>query len=412
MKRKPPILIRVTRFLLGYKLTPIGRVAVLGITTSAIGGVTVEIPIYQIFCGLVCLFGVIEATGMLLRPKLEVSAWMPSKVTAGDAVTGYVTVVNRGYFPAYDVMCTFLGLPESLRQVDGDRVIRTIPSGEQAVLPYTIEANERGKFDLPAGLVHSTFPFNILRFGKWKTGEQELLVLPSFSPLEHLGLPFTRKLQGSGVIVDVRPGDSPEFIGNRDYISGEPVRRLDFKAWARIGRPVVREFQDEVTTNIGVVLDTHLPHKSWWSRKRQLRQLDAAVNLTAAIAHQIDQRSIVIETFLAGADLFLFPPSSTTTHFESLLDVLAEVEEIRNDPLPSMSPILSDSLQSVAVTICILLSWSESRMQFIKEIVASGSAVKVIVVANAAEVSLGLDHPEDVMVLDPDDILSGAVLSL
>ena len=59
MKRRVPLILRMAKFLMGFKLTPIGRIAVVGIFVSAVGGITVDIPIYQIFCALVCLFGTI-----------------------------------------------------------------------------------------------------------------------------------------------------------------------------------------------------------------------------------------------------------------------------------------------------------------------------------------------------------------
>ncbi|MBT5017586.1 MAG: DUF58 domain-containing protein [Planctomicrobium sp.] len=240
MKKQVPFLIKYTRFLAGFKLTPMGRVAVIGIFTSAIGGVTIEIPIYQIFCGFVCLFGIVEATGILLRPKLEVSAWLPEKVTAGESVTGYVTIKNLGWLPACDIMCALFGMPKGVKHVDADRSIRTIPSSQQATLPLTIQAEHRGDYVLPEARIHSTFPFNLMRFGKARTPEREIRVLPKFAPLEKLELPFSHKQLGGEFTLDARVGNSPEFMGNRDYIPGEPIRKLDFKAWARVGRPVVR----------------------------------------------------------------------------------------------------------------------------------------------------------------------------
>ncbi len=411
MKRRTSLMVRLTRFLVGFKMTPLGRVAVLGIFLSAMGGVTVEIPIYQIFCGWVCLFGVVETTGMLLRPKLELKTWFPDKVTEGESVTGYVTVTNTGLLPACDIMCAMLGLPSGLKHLDGDYSIPSISRGGHATLPITIQASKRGEYVLPAARIHSTFPFNLMRFGKSRTDEWELRVLPAFSPLEQFEIPFSHKTQAGGTSVEVRVGNSPEYIGNRDYTPGEPVRRLDFKAWARVGRPVVREYQDEFNSQVAIFLETHRQPR-WRRRKKDLLRLEAAVSLTAAIAHQMDQRDASIEVFLAGADLFLFQPSAGTTRFESVLDVLSETELMGSSSLSQLSPVISESLEEVAIVFCVFIDWDETREQFVREIVETGCAVRVFLVSETElNIPVALNESEFTL-LAPQEVLQGEVREL
>lgn len=411
MKRRVPMTVQMAKFVVGFKLTPIGRVAVLGIFLSAIGGVTVEIPIYQIFSGLICLFGIIEATGILLRPKLTVDAWLPEKVTAGESVTGYITIINHGWLPACDIMCAFFGMPRELRHTDPDLSVRYIPSGEQARLPFTIEATTRGDYLLPEGRIHSTFPFNLMRFGKAKVPERELRVLPTFFPLEILELPISRKSHIGEMAIDSRLGDSPEYVGNRDYVSGEPVRRLDFKAWARVGRPVVREYQDEFNSDVAILLDTFLPAR-WWTPQDHRRRLEAAVSLTAAIAHYLDHQDATIQVFLAAADLYFFQPSAATSHFHSVLDILSDVTLVQHDSIPQMLPTVTESLETVAIVICILTTWNESRDVLIRQIVESGCAVRIFIVADPRQESLLPGESEHFSTLSPKAILQGEVREL
>lgn len=411
MKRRTPLMVRLGKFLLGYKLTPIGRIAVLGIFVSAIGAVTIEIPIYQFFCGLICLFGLIEAVGMLLRPNLEVSSWMPERVTAGESVTGYITVKNRGRLPTCDVMCAMLGMPRHLKHLDADRSIRLIPSQETDTLPFSIRAKARGTFQLPTARVHSTFPFNLMRFGKAQIPGTELRVLPRFHPLERLELPFSRKTHVGGISVEARLGESAEYVGNREYVPGEPVRRLDFRAWARVGKPVVREFQDEFSAEIALVLDTYGPSR-FWSQRRQREAFEAAISFTAAIAHHIDQRGMIVETFLAGPDLYLFQPNAASTHFESILDVLSEVELTRDDPLLRVLPTLATTLDSIAIVLCVFVNWDQDREQFVRELIDNGCAVRVLVISEEPVVGISDVHDEVVTILRPTQIMDAEVVEL
>ena len=398
MKRQQPFLIRLFKYLAFFKITPVGQIAVLAISLSTIGVVTIEIPIYQFFCGIVCLFGVIELTGILMRPNIEVRGWLPDRVTVGESVTGLITVRNRGWLPACDVMCAIFGLPGGLQHTDADRSIRSIARGETAKLPFTIRATRRGEYLLPELRIHSTFPFNLMRFGPANVPQLELLVVPAFEPLSSFQLPFSRKFQVGGVTAETHFGQSTEFVGNRDYVTGEPARRLDFKAWARVGRPVVREFQDEVTADVILVLDNF--QSPSWKRWQGSRQLDCAVALTAAIAHSLEEQDATVAAFAAGSDLFIFQPAMSTPHNEAILQILASVEPSRYDSFLQLSEAMTGPLETAAVVICVFLTWDPVREQFVREVYDAGIGVRTMLVSGTIPNELLPDEIE-ITLIDP-----------
>src|SRR6202008_1442681 len=108
-----------------------------------------------------------------------------------------------------------------------------------------------------------------------------ITVVPAFQTIRHFELPVSRRYQPGGVMMSSGLGHSPEYVGNREYTPGEPARRLDFKAWARTGKPVVREYQEEYYSRIALVLDTFVPGR--FRRGQEHPQFEAAVSLTAAI---------------------------------------------------------------------------------------------------------------------------------
>ena len=56
-----------------------------------------------------------------------------------------------------------------------------------------------------------------------------------------------------------RAGDSSEYLGSRDYQPGMRVRRWDYRSWARLGRPVVREYEEPQRKSIVLIVDTLVP---------------------------------------------------------------------------------------------------------------------------------------------------------
>ena len=59
-----------------------------------------------------------------------------------------------------------------------------------------------------------------------------------------------------GVSLAASVGDSEEFIGLRDYRPGDPLQKVHWKSFARTGKPIVREFQDEFFERHALILDT------------------------------------------------------------------------------------------------------------------------------------------------------------
>jgi uncharacterized protein (DUF58 family) len=53
------------------------------------------------------------------------------------------------------------------------------------------------------------------------------------------------KYQQGGVALASNVGQSDEFVALRDYRQGDPLRHIHWRSWARAGKPVVKEFEDE-----------------------------------------------------------------------------------------------------------------------------------------------------------------------
>ena len=75
--------------------------------------------------------------------------------------------------------------------------------------------------------------------------------------LEQLAL-ISRQVRvgrGSGERRSARRGSSLEFADYRDYTPGDDLRRLDWKVFARLGRPFIKLFEEEEDQTVHLVLD-------------------------------------------------------------------------------------------------------------------------------------------------------------
>lgn len=413
--QRPSSLYGAAQYLWVFKLTPSGRVLVGAILLTALGAVTTQLPLYLLFAALLALLGVSELTGLAFKPVLRVEGQAPEQTSAGQPVTTHVTLTNRSRWrPALDVMVNLFGLPEGIEHLNADASLVCLRPGESAALPITLRAEQRGVYPLPPIRAVSTFPFNLVRVGGGRTEAGRLVVLPAFHSLEELDVPVSHRYQPRGLTLTHGVGESLEFVGNREYVPGEPARRIDAKAWGRIGKPVVKEFHDEYVCRIALILDTHVPSR-WVRRPQDRRRLEAAVSLMAAISERLNFHEHVIDLFAAGPELYVFRTLGGTTHFENVLEILAGVDACPRNPFEQISPLVIEELETISTAVCVFLAWDPLRREFCRRVQEAGCVLKgVLVRDDSAEPSEPppIDEPGGWAVVTTADIERGRLLRL
>ena len=394
------LLNRLYRFTWRYKMTPPGKLLTAMIGVASVGTITVEVPIYQICCAFLGLIFAAELTGSLLRPRLAVSPRWPATMTAGEETTVPVRLRNTTWRPALEIMLTLLERPRSLRHTNGELMLDRIGRGEETELPLRLRARSRGRLTLPAVDAHSTFPFNLVRIPGGQSETHELLVRPAFAPLRLTRLPSDAFAEVGEYSPSGRSGESIEYLGNREYTPGEPVRRLDVRAWARVGHPVVREYQDEQGSRLGIVVDTRLPAKR---RKAAAERMEAAISLAAGIAASLLDTGYDVGLLATGTDLYAFDRSETD-RLDTVLDLLGEIEPTPYDSLGRMAEDLIDRAERLAGLFVVLADWDESRERLLKKLDEAGVMCRVVL---ATDPRTTLALPETAIEYDTVD--AGAV---
>jgi len=405
-----PFTVRYGRYLWRYKLTPAGRFLFWSVLFTSAGLATVDIPVYQLFCALFSAYLVVWLTNLLYRPQLSVKGDFPGRVTAGELITAEIELTNESWRPAYDLMLWLIGLQKSIQFESAFIAIPRLASGQSGVLPLGLRPLRRGVYKLPYLRPHSTFPFNLMRSGSTQFPLKPLIVIPRFHRLQSIDVPVGLRYQPGGVALSSNVGESPEYIGNRDYVPGEPVRHLDFRSWARLARPVVREYQEEYYCRIALILDTWIPRRRMPSAG--FPELEAAISLSAAIADSLSATEHLIDIFAAGPELYVFRAGRQLAHFDNVLEILASVAPCEKDPFGKVTPAVADELTSITTSICVFLDWDDSREELARTIIESGCQLKLIIVRDAPTSKPLPDDLGEVISLTSSQIQSGGVESL
>ncbi|MCE5328161.1 MAG: DUF58 domain-containing protein [Planctomycetaceae bacterium] len=408
------------RHLLGrswrFDLTSGGRTLVAAILISGVAGsVTVMVPVYCIFIAMLILYMAAGSISLILRPRLRIEGPLPARAAAGQRLQARLTVVNESpHRRAFDVGLGLFNLPKSLRQLNHADSIASLSCGQGGALTVDLMALRRGQYDLGALTAYSTFPFNLVRRMGGSRAAGRLTVVPSFTPLERLELSMTQRHQPGGIAFSSRVGESPEYFGSRDFRPGDSTRHIDFRSWARLAAPAVKEFQEEYYSRVALVLDTYMPHPRRLSRRRS-EALEAAVSLTAAAAEVLSRGEYIVDIFAAGPQLYTFRTGRHTTAFDNILEVLACVGPCRGNPFIKLTPELAGILPNVSAMVCVLLDWDRPRLELIRSAAQSGCSVKVALVSDRGtppELAGSEPWMASVRVCTSQDVREGRVLSL
>jgi uncharacterized protein (DUF58 family) len=119
-------------------------------------------------------------------------------------------------------------------------------------------------------------------------------------------------------------GSSVEFSEHKEYSPGDELRHVDWKAYAKLDRYYVKQFEQESQLTIYLVLDASA---SMAFAGGGLSKLDYAGLALAALAYLAIQQQDKVGLVACGdrAIETMVPPRARTTHLHDLLAVLDQV---------------------------------------------------------------------------------------
>ncbi len=408
---------------LRFALTDAGRVILRGIGFLAFAALI--IPAFDVLSVLISVMFVALVVGFVFRPRILVTGTLPERIIAGEVAHLAYTVRNIGRWPAYHLRVRFRALPEAMEPIGEAAVAGRLGPGQTADVTMAIRPQRRGCWRLRPPVCESSFPFNLFHFGRSPDGEETLIVLPAFSLLD-VSLPYvSRHVNASSLRPAGRIGTSPEYIGNRPFQPGDPPRRIDVRAWARLSVPATKEYDDDLDNYAALVLDTRVPGFSpgprsgqAWSRSSlarsllghlvggwnapgsraplppQTRGLEAAISLCASMAYTIHKHCL-IDLLLAGADLHSFASLPRATRLDRVQEILAAVEPATDYTAEQAGALWEDRLQEISEVIFIVLRWDRTYQQLAQMAEQAGCHCTVLVVDEADPSDFGLKEPGD-----------------
>jgi uncharacterized protein (DUF58 family) len=253
------------------------------------------------------------------REPVAVVRRLSDHMSNGDANPVHLDVTNRFPFPVS--LRIIDELPGQLQERHFRLDVRLKP-GESRVLDYTVRPKERGEYTFHAINVYIKSPFGLLIRRKILPAETMVRVLPSYFALRQYELlAASDNLAESGVKRIRKLGHSLEFEQIKEYVRGDDIRSLNWKATARKGgQLMVNTFTDEKSQQVYCLIDKGRVMKMPFDG---LSLLDYAINATLVLSRValIRQDKAGLLTFGDQIGTFL-PASRVSMQMSNILEIL------------------------------------------------------------------------------------------
>jgi uncharacterized protein (DUF58 family) len=216
-------------------------------------------------------------------------------------------------------------LPEKLGAAVQVPIVK-LPAKAEVSHHYSVRAARRGVYQVGPLVAVAGDPLGLSRRETIVAKPFELLVHPSVEVVSDR--PLTRQFEDPPIRPPVsKPWPSGlEFYGMREYVPGDDLRRVVWRAAARTGKLMVREAEQGITDHITIILDTD---RGTHSRDAEglSESFEAGIRAAASLGvrHLRDGYEVRIET---NAGPLTRPLRGARSQLE-LLDALARVDMSR-----------------------------------------------------------------------------------
>lgn len=189
----------------------------------------------------------------------------------------------------------------------------------------------------------------------WRQGKRELpwrvIVYPSLRSAALHALPAQAQRRREAGFRNIRRiGEGRSFESLREWVPGEETRSIDWKATARRGKLMARQYEDERRQHVMIVLDAgRLLTAEIEGRARLESAIDAALELAHSAVSHDDNVGLMV---FADEVLHYLPPARGRRALRLVLDALAAVEGRLVEPnYPAVFGYLAARSRKRALTV-------------------------------------------------------------
>jgi uncharacterized protein (DUF58 family) len=252
-------------------------------------GLHQQINLILLIAGLAAgpMVGSIFVSAGMLR-KLRISRRVPSYVFSGDPlVIDYTLDNDRRLSAGLALILTDEMTPED-RLVTGPAGLTPmaffprVPGRSKARVRWQGVAPRRGKYRFRTLDLSTRSPFGLLERRLAISSWASLTVYPMIGQLgrrwQHIHREASETRRGTRHVLSTQ---QQEYHGLRDYRPGDSPRWIHWRTSARLGQPMVKEFEQQHEQDLAILLDPWLPRTKTTAEQRET--LELAIKFVATV---------------------------------------------------------------------------------------------------------------------------------
>lgn len=207
---------------------------------------------------------------------------LPEKLSNGDENFVKIDIKNDYFFKIKTKIID--EIPFQFQKRDF-LITKEINSGKNSFFEYTLEPKERGEYHFGNLNIFASSPLGLVSKRYIFQKDDAIASYPSFIHLRKYELMALQNEFLLGGIKKIRKlGHTMEFEQIKEYVPGDDIRTINWKATSKTNRLMVNQFQDEKAQRVFMFIDKGRTMKMPFNG---LSLLDYSINATMALSYII-----------------------------------------------------------------------------------------------------------------------------
>ena len=318
----------------------------------------------------------LAARPLLALRRVRIDVEGPGRVAVGADAHFGIRIQNEGAvsYGALRVQLPFL--PWDGSWVAAERRIAELPAESTVRVEATARFVERGHHHIDAFGVGALIPLGLATGAVLESRGTRFVVVPRITPVRRLSWPERPRHQQGGVALASQTGESSELMGLRAWRDGDRLRDLHARSWARLGEPVVREYQQEYFSRVALLLDdarTEIAEATF----------EALVSLGAGLVDHLMRGEALIDLTSVSGDGPAITVGRSLGGLDQALDRLAEIRPAGAlDAGRAFGQVAALAPRLTAI-VFLTTAWDEERAALLDRLAGTGATVRAILVGGA-----------------------------
>jgi len=364
-----------------FLLISAGLIAIDFVFSGVSGSLTYSPPIL-IVIGLSCVLLVYALRLVLIIQASAIDSVKITRILSRESVEGenidvIVKVENPTNIAIYNVEVKD-NYPKTMKLIDGsNHIILSIPASGSIEIKYTLKTRMIGLHTFGSiDLVLRDY-LNLFRYSTSKDVKNDLRIYPRSYEPSHFTSIFPGSKTITGASFTRKKGSGYEFADIREYRPGDDLRRIEWKATARLGKLMIKEFDAEGVATIVIILDAtgSMAYGVVGERK-----IDYAARTIAYLLNYLSKRRDYLGfIFYDGVEHKVIPISSAAHQFPIIYRILGELKVSRSLNKKGLANIIYESIGRIGIrekTLYLLISDLEGDLGALPKVLAELKAMK------------------------------------